>query len=226
MSQILLVEDDPQLRRSLLISLSARQFRVTQAGTGADALALALTDAVRPDLVLLDLGLPDMDGLDVLARLREFSQVPVIVLSARHSQSEKVTALEGGADDYLTKPFGLDELVARIRVAIRRAQAPARAQVVRTGTFALDFGALVATVGEREVRLTPTEWKLARALTQRVSEVVSAQDLLREVWGPTFLQQTHYLRVYFTHLRKKLEPDPEHPRNFITVPGVGYRFEP
>ena len=224
MSQLLIVEDDPRLRRTLTISLSARQYQVTEAATGAAALA-ALA-ASPPDLVILDLGLPDMDGLDVLAQLRATSRTPVIVLSARHTQSDKVDALEAGADDYVTKPFGLEELVARVRAALRRSQAPVELQVVTTAAFTLDFGGMVAAVGDSQIRLTPTEWKLARALTRRPAEVAAAQDLLREVWGPSFVAQTHYLRVYLAHLRKKLEPTPDRPQHFITVPGVGYRFVP
>lgn len=224
MSQLLIVEDDPRLRRTLTISLSARQYQVTEAATGAAALA-ALA-ASPPDLVILDLGLPDMDGLDVLAQLRATSRTPVIVLSARHTQSDKVDALEAGADDYVTKPFGLEELVARVRAALRRSQAPVELQVVTTAAFTLDFGGMVAAVGDSQIRLTPTEWKLARALTRRPAEVAAAQDLLREVWGPSFVAQTHYLRVYLAHLRKKLEPTPDRPQHFITVPGVGYRFAP
>ncbi len=224
MSQLLIVEDDPRLRRTLTISLSARRFQVVEARTGAEA--LTALDAATPDLVILDLGLPDMDGLDVLAHLRATSRAPVIVLSARHAQSHKVDALEAGADDYVTKPFGLEELVARIRAALRRTQGPEELQILTTADFTLDFGGMVATVGGQRVRLTPTEWKLARALTRRPGDVVAAQDLLREVWGPSFVDQAHYLRVYLSHLRKKLEPTPDRPKHFVTAPGVGYRFEP
>ena len=150
----------------------------------------------------------------------------MIVLSARHAQSEKVDALEAGADDFVTKPFGLEELVARIRATLRRSQTPQELQLVTTSTFTLDFAGMVATVDGVRVGLTPTEWKLARALTRQPGELVTAANLLREVWGPTFVTQTHYLRVYLAHLRKKLEPSPERPAHFITVPGVGYRFEP
>lgn len=224
MSHVLIVEDDPRLRRTLTISLTARRYQVTEAPTAAAA--IATLDADPPDLVLLDLGLPDRDGLDVLAHLRAGSRTPVIVLSARHAQSEKVDALEAGADDFVTKPFGLEELVARIRATLRRSQTPQELQLVTTSTFTLDFAGMVATVDGVRVGLTPTEWKLARALTRQPGELVTAANLLREVWGPTFVTQTHYLRVYLAHLRKKLEPSPERPAHFITVPGVGYRFEP
>ena len=224
MVRLLIVEDEPRLRRTLAISLTARQFQVTEAAAGREA--LDVLSSSQPDLVLLDLGLPDMDGLSVIDEMRAVSQVPVIVVSARHSQSEKVSALDAGADDYVTKPFGLEELVARIRSALRRAQPQANPQVVTTPTFSLDFAAKSATVDGRPVKLTPTEWRLVRALTQKPGEAVPAVQLLRDVWGPSFEQQNHYLRVYMTHLRKKLEPSAAQPRHFVTVHGFGYRFQP
>lgn len=224
MTRLLIVEDDPRLRRTLAISLSARHYKVTEAATGADALDALCSDT--PDLVLLDLGLPDLDGLSVISEMRRTSQTPIIVVSARSSQSEKVDALEAGADDYMTKPFGLEELVARIRSALRRTQHHGDSLLVTTPRFALDFAAKVAAVNGQPVKLTPTEWRLVRALTQRPGEAVSSAQLLREVWGPTFEKQSHYLRVYMTHVRKKLEPRGGHPRHFITVQGFGYRFQP
>lgn len=224
MTRLLIAEDDPRLRRTLAISLKARHFSVIEATTGAEALDAFGSDT--PDLVLLDLGLPDLDGLSVISEIRRTSRTPIIVVSARHSQSEKVDALEAGADDYVTKPFGLEELVARIRSALRRAGPLANHQVVTTPTFTLDFAAKTAMVHGEAVQLTPTEWRLVRALTQKPGEAVSSVQLLRDVWGPSFEQQNHYLRVYMTHVRKKLEPHAAHPQHFITVQGFGYRFQP
>ncbi len=224
MTRILVVEDDPRLRRTLVISLQSRQYKVSEAATGAEALNAVASDP--PDLVLLDLGLPDLDGLSVISEICRTSPLPIIVVSARNSQSEKVDALEAGADDYVTKPFGLEELMARIRSTLRRVGPPASRPVVTTSTFRLDFAAKAAFVEGEQVRLTPTEWRLVRALTLKPGEAISSSDLLRDVWGPSFEQQNHNLRVYMTHVRKKLEPRGGHPRHFITVQGFGYRFQP
>ncbi len=223
MHRLLIVEDEKPLRRTLAISLAARGYKVDEAGTGAEA--LALLHRTSPDLLLVDLGLPDMDGLTLVDTVRTSSRVPVIVLSARSKQSQKVDALEGGADDYVTKPFGLEELVARIRVAIRRTERRSATHLV-TAAFTLDFEARRATKQGQAVRLTPTEWRLTEALVQRPRTLVTTTDLLGQVWGPHSVRQTHYLRVYFGHLRRKLEDDPAHPKHFITVPGEGYRFDP
>lgn len=224
MSRLLIVEDDHALRRTLAISLGARHYSVYEAGTGARA--LELLDAASPDLLILDLGLPDMDGLSLIDRVRASSSVPIIVLSARNLQSQKVDALEAGADDYLTKPFGLEELVARIRVALRRVDGPRENHLVTTDAFSLDVDARRATVRGEAVRLTPTEWRLVETLARRPGTKVSSKELLGQVWGPDSLGRTHYLRVYFGHLRRKLEDDPANPRHFITVAGEGYRFDP
>jgi two-component system KDP operon response regulator KdpE len=226
MQRLLIVEDEPALRRALTINLKARRYEVEAVGTGSGALKAAA--AVSPDLAIIDLGLPDMDGVEVIAGLRGWSSVPIIVLSARDSQSQKVRALDAGADDYVTKPFGMDELVARVRAALRRADAhelPGE-PVVTTSAFTLDLAAKRARRGEAEVRLTPTEWHLVEALLRRPGTLVSGAQLLAEVWGPGYEKETNYLRVYFAQLRRKLEDEPSHPRHFITEPGVGYRFEP
>jgi two-component system KDP operon response regulator KdpE len=226
MQRLLIVEDEPALRRALTINLKARHYEVEAVATGAGALKAAAADS--PDLAIIDLGLPDMDGVEVIAGLRGWSTVPIIVLSARDSQSQKVRALDAGADDYVTKPFGMDELVARIRAALRRAdthELPTE-PVITTSAFTLDLAAKRARRGDVEVRLTPTEWHLVEALLRRPGTLVSGTQLLAEVWGPGYEKETNYLRVYFAQLRRKLEDEPSHPRHFITEPGVGYRFEP
>lgn len=226
MPRLLIVEDEPALRRALTINLKARRYDVEAVGAGVAALRAAASNP--PDLVILDLGLPDLDGVDVIAGLRGWSTVPIIVLSARDSQLQKVRALDAGADDYVTKPFGMDELVARVRAALRRADVPELAigPVVTTATFALDLAAKRATRAGGEVRLTPTEWHLVEALVRRPGALVTGAQLLAEVWGPGYEKETNYLRVYFAQLRRKLEEQPSHPRHFITEPGVGYRFDP
>ncbi len=226
MPRLLIVEDEPALRRALTINLRARTYEVEAVGTGAGALRAAAANP--PDLVIVDLGLPDIDGVDVIAGLRGWSTVPIIVLSARDSQAQKVGALDVGADDYVTKPFGMDELVARVRAALRRADVHELAvgPVVTTPSFTLDLAAKRATKGGVEVRLTPTEWHLVEALLRRPGTLVSGAQLLAEVWGPSYEKETNYLRVYFAQLRRKLEDVPSSPRHFITEPGVGYRFEP
>lgn len=226
MPRLLIVEDEAALRRALTINLKARSYEVEGVGTGAAALRAAAANP--PDLVIVDLGLPDLDGVDVIAGLRGWSSVPIIVLSARDSQAQKVRALDAGADDYVTKPFGMDELVARVRAALRRADVPdlAVGPVVTTASFTLDLAAKRAVRLGEEVRLTPTEWHLVEALVRHPGTLVSGAQLLAEVWGPGYAKETNYLRVYFAQLRRKLEDSPSNPRHFITEPGVGYRFEP
>jgi two-component system KDP operon response regulator KdpE len=224
--RVLVVDDDRSLRRALAINLRARGYRVDEAADGRSALAAAA--AGPPDLVVLDLGLPDIDGVEVLAGLRGWTQVPVLVLSARSDQSDKVAALDAGADDYVTKPFGMDELLARVRAALRRGATGTDDQpVVRTASFTVDLAAgRVTDSGGQPVRLTPTEWGLLEALARQAGRLVQGRDLLREVWGPAYGSETNYLRVYMAQLRRKLEPDPRHPRHLLTEPGLGYRLEP
>ncbi|MFE5492220.1 response regulator [Streptomyces virginiae] len=227
MTRVLVVDDEPQIVRALVINLKARKYEVDAAADGAGALELAA--ARHPDVVVLDLGLPDMDGVDVIKGLRGWTRVPILVLSARHSSDEKVEALDAGADDYVTKPFGMDELLARLRAAVRRAEPSAGAGegevVVATEGFTVDLAAKKAVREGRDVRLTPTEWHLLEVLVRNGGKLVSQKQLLQEVWGPSYGTETNYLRVYMAQLRRKLEADPSHPRHFITEPGMGYRFE-
>lgn len=223
MTTVLIVDDEPLLLRALQINLRAHGYRPITAVDGTTALAMAVEH--RPEIVVLDLGLPDMDGMDVISALRKWTQTPIIVLSARHGSDDVVDALDAGADDYVTKPFGLDELLARLRAASRRAVAPA-APVVQTADFTLDTGARQAFRGSTEVRLTPTEWKIIDQLVAHPGRLITQGQLLLEVWGPAYAKELQYLRVYLNQLRKKLEPDPTQPRYFITESGMGYRFEP
>jgi two-component system KDP operon response regulator KdpE len=227
-TRVLVVDDEPQMARALVINLKARDYAVDVAADGGQALRLAVER--HPDVVLLDLGLPDVDGVEVLRSLRGWTRVPVIVLSARHSSDEKVSALDAGADDYVTKPFGMDELMARVRAAVRRAEpvgTPDAVEegVVEAGDFTVDLMAKKVSRDGRDVRLTPTEWHLLEILISNPGRLVSQKHLLQEVWGPTYTRETNYLRVYMAQLRRKLETDPSHPRHFITEPGMGYRFE-
>ncbi|MFF7447862.1 MULTISPECIES: response regulator [unclassified Streptomyces] len=226
-TRVLVIEDEPQIVRALVINLKARKYEVDAAHDGATALKLAA--ARHPDVVVLDLGLPDMDGVEVIRGLRGWTRVPILVLSARHSSDEKVEALDAGADDYVTKPFGMDELLARLRAAVRRAEpvGPGEDEVttVETETFTVDLAAKKVNRGGKDVRLTPTEWHLLEVLVRNTGRLVSQKQLLREVWGPSYGTETNYLRVYMAQLRRKLEADPSHPRHFITEPGMGYRFE-
>ena len=211
------------MRRALEINLSTRGFEVLLAPTGEDALRMAAAD--HPDVVLLDLGLPGISGLDVIDGLRGWSKVPIIVVSAREAESEKVRALDAGADDYVTKPFGMDELLARLRAALRRA-APSAAEeaVVTAGAIAIDLADKRVSVGGAEVHLTPTEWRLLEVLVRNRGRLVSQQQLLGDVWGPAYHDETNYLRVYVANLRRKLEATPSQPDHLITEPGMGYRF--
>jgi two-component system KDP operon response regulator KdpE len=222
-STVLVIDDDPALVRALDINLRARGYQVHAAGTGAAALRLAATHA--PDAVILDLGLPDMDGSEVIAGLRGWTGVPILVLSAREQSRQKVAALDAGADDYVVKPFGMDELLARLRAAIRRGT-PAPAQpTVTTADFTIDLSAGRVTSAGTDVKLTPTEWHLLEVLARNPGKVLDHAQLLTEVWGPAYREQANYLRVYIAALRRKLEPDAANPRHLLTEVGRGYRFE-
>jgi two-component system, OmpR family, KDP operon response regulator KdpE len=222
---VLVVEDEPQVMRFLRATLLAHDYDLREATTGAQALTEAATRS--PDIILLDLGLPDGDGVDVTRRLREWSRTPIIVISARGQEGDKVQALDAGADDYLTKPFGVAELLARMRVALRNASRPAGGgaeAVFRTGELEVDLAARSVKVGGREVHLTRTEYKLLAVLVQHAGKVVTHRQLLREVWGPGSVEHSHYLRVYMGQLRHKLEQDPARPRYLETEVAVGYRL--
>ncbi|USX51471.1 response regulator [Lentzea sp. HUAS12] len=226
MTKVLVVDDEPQIVRALRINLSARGYEVLTAPDGATALRLAADG--KPDVVVLDLGLPDMDGTDVIAGLRGWTSLPIIVLSARTDSADKVDALDAGADDYVTKPFGMDELLARLRAAVRRSAAtgPEDEPVVKTASFTVDLAAKRVLKDGTEVHLTPTEWGLLEVLARNAGKLVAQKQLLRDVWGPAYEKETHYLRVYLAQLRRKLEPEPARPRHLLTEPGMGYRFEP
>ncbi|WP_437683971.1 response regulator [Sorangium sp. So ce131] len=225
---VLLIEDEPQMRRFLRAMLAARGYRLVEAETGGEGIAQATTR--NPDLVLLDLGLPDMDGLEVTRRLREWSAVPIIVLSARGQEQDKIDALDGGADDYLTKPFSAGELLARLRVALRHAARAARGAKAEGSSFKVqdievDLGRRVVQRAGEEIHLTPIEYKLLTTLIRHAGKVLTHRQLLGEVWGPAYAGQTHYLRVYMAQLRHKLERDPARPQILVTEPGVGYRLK-
>ncbi|MGW7407414.1 response regulator [Streptomyces sp. NPDC054833] len=227
MTRVLVVDDEPQIVRALVINLKARKYEVDAAADGRTALELAASR--HPDAVVLDLGLPDMDGVEVIKGLRGWTRVPILVLSARHTSDEKVEALDAGADDYVTKPFGMDELLARLRAAVRRAEPVAGGGeddvLVETEGFTVDLAAKKVNRAGKDVRLTPTEWHLLEVLVHHTGRLVSQKQLLQEVWGPSYGTESNYLRVYMAQLRRKLEADPSHPKHFITEPGMGYRFE-
>ena len=222
MTTVLVVDDEPQLLRGLKVNLTARGYDVDVAADGAAALAAAT--ARRPDVVILDLGLPDMDGLEVIRGLRAWGSMPIIVLSAREQEPDKVAALDAGADDYVTKPFGMGELLARVRAAERRSAPAEEEAVVETDDFRVDLSAKRITRDGEVVHLTPTEWHLVEILVRNPDKLVGQRQLLQDVWGPRYEQETNYLRVYMAQIRRKLEPDPSRPRYFITEPGMGYRF--
>jgi two-component system KDP operon response regulator KdpE len=245
MTRLLVVDDEPQILRALRINLHARQYDVVTAGTGRGALDTAIE--AHPDLVILDLGLPDMDGVEVIRSLRNWTQVPIVILSGRLNSAAKVDALDAGADDYVTKPFSVEELLARIRAVTRRTTEPELVEPVQLGRWTVDltyhviYETLPANGGAsdmqletsnhieepaQQVHLTPTEWQLLQALVRHPGRLVTQRQLLQEVWGPTYVEQTHYLRQYVKTLRHKLEDDPTRARHLVTEPGMGYRFQP
>jgi len=224
MTSVLCVDDEPQLLRTLAANLTARQYDVALAGTGE--LALRSAAEHRPDVVLLDLGLPGISGLDVIRSLRRWTTVPIIVLSARDTELDKIAALDAGADDYLSKPFGMGELHARLRAVLRRQAADEEQPVIEAGSLRFDLAARRAWRDGTEIKLTPIEWRLVESLVRRRGRLVTARTLLTEVWGPQFVDESSYLRVHLAHIRRKLEPVPGRPRYFHTEPGLGYRFDP
>ena len=222
---VVLIEDEPQIRRFLRATLTGQGYRLFEATTGADG--LVEVGSRQPDVVIVDLGLPDIDGIDIIRRLREWTAVPIIVLSARGQERDKVTALDAGADDYVSKPFGASELLARFRVALRHTAGASHEgddATFKVGELRVDLLHRQVFVGEKEVRLTPIEYKLLATLVRHAGKVVTHAQLLREVWGPTHTDQAHYVRVYMAHLRHKLEAEPARPQYLLTEPGVGYRL--
>jgi two-component system KDP operon response regulator KdpE len=223
-SCVLVVDDEPQIRRTLATNLRARSFEVVLASTGEEALMLAATRP--PDVVILDLGLPGIDGITVIERLREHSKVPIIVLSVRENEADKVRALDVGADDYVIKPFGMDELLARLRAALRRNTPQADTPVIEGDRLQVDLHTKQVRVDGEPVHLTRIEWSLVEVLVRNAGRLVTSRELLQQVWGPQYGTETNYLRVYMTQLRRKLESNPARPRHFLTETGMGYRFVP
>jgi two-component system KDP operon response regulator KdpE len=224
-ARVLVVDDEAQIIRALTVNLQALGYQVDAAATGEDALKKAADH--KPDAVILDLGLPGIDGVEVIRGLRGWTKIPIIVLSVREEEREKIAALDAGADDYVTKPFGMCELVARLRAALRRSTDTDRsAPVVETPDFIIDLAAKRVTRPDgEEIRLTPTEWGIVEVLASNPGKLITQVKLLRDVWGPTYGEETNYLRVFMAQIRRKLEPDPTGPRYFVTEPGMGYRFE-
>jgi two-component system KDP operon response regulator KdpE len=224
-TRVLIVDDEPQILRALRINLTARQYEVVTAADGTHALESARAE--RPDIVVLDLGLPDIDGVEVIQKLRTWTPVPIVVLSGRVDSHDKVDALDAGADDYVTKPFSVDELLARIRAVTRRTAPSEPPPSVQIGQWQVNMAdRIVSDDKGRTVHLTRTEWQLIELFARNPGKLISQRQLLQEVWGPTYLDETQYLRQYLTQLRRKLEPDPARPRHLLTEPGMGYRFQP
>jgi two-component system, OmpR family, KDP operon response regulator KdpE len=225
MTRVLVVDDEPSILRALRINLTARKYDVSTATDGASGLAAIARD--HPDVIILDLGLPDMDGTEIIHGVRGWAATPIIVLSAWGQESQKVAALDAGADDYVTKPFGMDELLARLRAAVRRAAPAPDEPVVSTPDFTVDLAAKRVTKdpGSDDVRLTPTEWQILEILVRNVGRLVTQRQLLQEVWGPAYETESNYLRVYLAQLRRKLEPEPSQPKYLLTEAGMGYRFQ-
>jgi two-component system, OmpR family, KDP operon response regulator KdpE len=224
MTKVLVIDDEVPILRALKINLTARKYEVSTAADGTSGLAAMARE--RPDVLILDLGLPDMDGTEVIRGVRGWTTTPIIVLSAWGQESQKVAALDAGADDYVTKPFGMDELLARLRAAVRRASPAPDEPVVTTADFTVDLAAKRVVRAGADVRLTPTEWQLLEVLVRNADRLVTQRQLLAEVWGPGYQNEASYLRVYVANLRRKLEPDPSVPRYLLTEPGMGYRFRP
>ncbi len=223
MTKVLVVDDEPSILRALRINLTAREYEVSTAVDGATGLSAVAS--YRPDVIILDLGLPDMDGTEVIHGVRGWTSTPIIVLSAWGQEAKKVAALDAGADDYVTKPFGMDELLARLRAAVRRAAPAPDEPVVVTRDFTVDLAVKrVTRMDGRDVRLTPTEWQLLEILVRNQGRLVTQRKLLQEVWGPAYETESNYLRVYLAQLRRKLEPEPSRPKYLVTEPGMGYRF--
>ena len=220
--QVLVVDDEVQIRRFLRISLEAGGYHVYEAGTGKEAILIAAK--VRPDLLILDLGLPDLNGIEVVKQVREWTKTPIIILSVRDADSDKVAALDAGADDYLTKPFSTEELLARLRVALRHTQPEPDQRAFTTGDLHIDLTRRLVTLRGEPVKLTPTEYALLRLMVQHAGRVLTHRQILKEVWGPAYIDESHYLRVYFSQLRQKLEDNPALPKYLLTEPGVGYRL--
>lgn len=217
----LIIDDEPQIRRLLRVTLEAHGYAVTDAATGNEGIVQAAQ--TQPEIILLDLGLPDLDGVEVLKRIREWSRVPVIILSVRDRENDKVAALDAGADDFVTKPFSSGELLARLRTTLRRSQPHPAVSVFRSGNIEVDLAGRTVRKDGKEVKLTPTEYSLLRLLVTHAGKVLTHRQLLTEVWGPNAVEQTHYLRVHIAHLREKLEEDSSAPKLILTEPGVGYR---
>jgi two-component system KDP operon response regulator KdpE len=224
LTRVLVVDDEPQIVRALTTNLKALGYETGAAATGEEALIEAANR--RPDAVILDLGLPGVDGVEVIRGLRGWSGMPIIVLSVRDREDDKIAALDAGADDYVTKPFGMGELLARLRAALRRAVPGEETALVETPDFVIDLSAKKVGRDQEEVRLTPTEWGIVEVLARNPGRLVTQRQLLRDVWGPSYGEESNYLRVYMAQIRRKLEPDPGRPRYFLTEPGMGYRFEP
>jgi DNA-binding response OmpR family regulator len=223
MTRVLVVDDEAPIRRALGTNLRARGYEVDLAATGEQALDVAARR--HPDVVVLDLGLPGMDGIDVVRGLRGWTNVPIVILSARGAEPDKIDALDAGADDYVAKPFGMGELMARVRAALRRATPAEEMPVVETEHFRIDLAAKQVTAPDgRPIRLTPTEWHIVEVLARNAGKLVAPRQLLQEVWGPAYGEESNYLRVHMAHVRRKLEPTPSRPRYILTEPGMGYRF--
>ena len=220
--RVLIVDDEPAIRRFLHAALSAHNYTLFEAGSGQEALISVVAN--RPDLIILDLGLPDIDGIEVTRRLREWSQTPIIILSVREHESDKIAALDAGADDYLTKPFGAGELLARMRTAIRHSASASNEPIFVCDDLIVDFGRRLVTLAGNEVQLTPTEYDLLRVLVINTGKVLTHRQLLRQVWGGGYEDELHILRVNMSNLRRKIEPDPARPHYILTEPGVGYRL--